>query len=109
MITLWLVALLGAALNFLVKYLHKASSDNFNPKFWWKDNRIETLATLIVLTLLMLLLTNPETIVNYEDVFALLGVPEWVDLPGRLVLSAAIGYYSNQGLYWLLRKKKEEG
>ena len=100
-------------MSFGLKFMNKSKSGEFNRKFWWNDNYVELIMSSVLVLILMIIISNPETIIDTDKANTWVDsfVP-WLDfitIPGKLLLPLAIGFGSNHGIYALAKLKKDQG
>lgn len=102
---------LGIFINFLAKYRLKSNEDNFNVKYWFKDNWPELLQSTLFSTAIVFLFVHPDTTVNPEELYKwlqrFLPLPEGVIFPMNLFIPFIIGLTINNIVYWYNKKKEK--
>ena len=63
----WILNLIGVMIYFINKYANRKNKTKFNGKFWFRDNWPELACTLLLNIALMLLLMQPETNINIDE------------------------------------------
>lgn len=109
----WILAFCGITIDFIGRY-DKRKNKTKNPSFtyWIKDNWAETVQSLLFVIVVLLILNNPETVVDspavtkwFNTLFAVL--PDGVIFPGKLLLSFIFGLTVN-ALVYKYNKRKEK-
>lgn len=102
---IWIIALLGIALSFFVKYAKRNNKEkDWSLSFWAKDNYPELIASLIGMVILVMIFREIEfdsSIVTEKF--------SWIKaLPMDLVAGALAGYLNNSFWYALIRLLKRK-
>ena len=100
----WILNIIGIAIYFLNKYAGRKNKTKFNAKFWLKDNFPELASTLLINLALMLLLMQPETNINIDDLIKE-HVPFALQVAVKPLFSLLLGLGLSSFLYSLFRKK----
>ena len=97
------LAFLGIATSFIVKFLNKSDKES-KPDFvfWIKDNYMEVILSLLSMTMLLIIAANTEF---DNQVVGMLFVKS---LPIDLIAAALIGYLNNTLWYWVVQKGKDK-
>ena len=101
----WLLALLGIAIYFMVRYANKKDTKNFSFVFWVKDNWPEFVISGLATIALMIVFMDPESKFDFSEIFS--KVPYLVSLPATKVISLFVGYGNSALFYTLFRTKKK--
>lgn len=96
----WILFFLGTLGYFLYKFNGRTDKTKFSFTFWLKDNWSRLLWAFILDLSLMIIIMDAGTKVNL-----LSSLPEWIELPGKLVLASLTGYGLGTIGYSLARKK----
>ena len=99
-----LLNVLGVLIFFINRYNNRNKKTvAFSFKFWLRDNWHE-MSTIILLDIaLMILLFNPGTEVNFDDLFA--NLPFGLKLPADLLMSFLLGLGLSSLFYTIFKKK----
>jgi hypothetical protein len=99
----WIVNILGIALYFLIRYGNRTDkSIKFSGTFWLNDNWIETVSTIVINALLMIIFSYNGFSIDYEKLVPAL--PDWVSITGDLVTYAVIGLLLSHLAYEFVNK-----
>ena len=99
------LALLGIASSFIVKFLNKTDkASKLDFMFWIKDNLPEVILSLISMTILLIIAAKTE----FDDVVIGKSIPFIKSLPMDLIAAAFIGYLNNTLWYWAVAKGKKK-
>lgn len=100
----WLLNTIGMLIYFISKYANRTNKTKFSSKFWFKDNWPELASTLLINIALMLLLMQPETNINIDDLIKE-HVPFDLQVAVKPLFSLLLGLGLSAFLYSLFRKK----
>lgn len=106
MIANWILAFLGLAIYFLMRYNYRKNRANFNPIFWIKDNWTEFLLSVLATLALMMIFTDPETSIDIHQVVE--KIPFITSLPVIKVLSLLAGFGNTYLFYNLVKVAKKK-
>ena len=107
MITLWFLALLGIAINFLAKYNNRKDRKNFDFKYWIEDNWPESTQAVLWVVALMIMVMSPEAVFDFQKLYDKLPLPASIQLPAKMLASFLIGLGCTEITYqWNKRKAK---
>ena len=99
-----LLNIIGILIFFINRYNKRTiKTKAFSLKFWLKDNWAETTTIVLLDIALMCLLFNPETEINFDDLFSKL--PFGLKLPADLFMSFLLGLGLSSLFYSIFRKK----
>ena len=100
-----LLALLGIASSFIVKFLNKTDkTSKLSFGFWIKDNLMEVILSIISMTILLIIASKTE----FDDTVVGQNIPFIKSLPIGLIVAAFIGYLNNTLWYALVQKGKKK-
>lgn len=100
-----LLALLGIASSFIVKFLKKTDKKSkLDFWFWVKDNFMEVILSLISMTILLIIAVKTE----FDNTIIGENIPFIKSLPIGLIAAAIIGYLNNTLWYWVVKKAKKK-
>lgn len=100
----WILALVGLAIYFVVRYSGRKNRTKFNVRFWLKDNWPEILVSILATFAFLVILLDPEAEI---DLAALLkDVPFVKSLPTAKLVSLAVGYLNSWLFYTIFKMKK---
>lgn len=99
----WLIALLGIALSFMVKFINRADKEKtLSWKFWAKDNSPELIASMLGMVILIMIFRKTEI-----DTSAITDKIVWIkSLPVDLIGGVLAGYLNNTLFYAIVKKFK---
>lgn len=99
----WLIALLGIALSFLVKFMNRKDREKTPTlTFWAIDNGPELMASMIGMVILIMIFRNTEI-----DTSAITDKIVWIkSLPVDLIGGVLAGYLNNTLFYAIVKKFK---
>ena len=102
-----LLNIIGILIFFINRYNRRTKKTvAFSIKFWLQDNWHE-MATIILLDIaLMCLLFNPETEINFDDLFSKL--PFGLKLPADLLMSFLLGLGLSSLFYSIFKRKLKD-
>ena len=101
----WILAFLGIAIYFLMRYAKKQNTKNFNAGFWIKDNWPEFTVSALATIALMILFTDPDSSFDFSEIFA--KVPYLVSLPATKVMSLMTGFLNSTLFYAMFKTKSK--
>ena len=106
MLTNWTLAGLGLIFTFARMYGSRKKKDNFDLKFWIRDNWPELVQSTALLIALMMILVSDEAIIDIQPI-----LDRWtghsVVLPTKQVLSLLLGWGITEIIYFTNKKKKQ--
>ena len=100
----WILNLIGICIYFLSKYANRTHKAKFNVKFWFKDNAPELLSTLLLNIALMLLLMQPETNINIDELIKE-NIPFALQIAVKPLFSFLLGLGLSAFLYKMFKSK----
>jgi len=99
----WLIAFLGIALSFFVKYAKRTSKEKvWSFTFWIKDNWPEVVSSFLSMFILLIIFQRTE----FDQASFVQKVPWITSLPMDLVAAALAGYLNNTLWYAIVAKAK---
>jgi len=101
----WLIALLGIALSFMVKFINRSNKEkSLSLKFWAKDNSPELIASMLGMVILIMIFNKTEMDATFiTDKFP------WIkSLPMDLIGGVLAGYLNNTLFYAIVKKFKSK-
>jgi uncharacterized membrane protein YeaQ/YmgE (transglycosylase-associated protein family) len=99
----WLIALLGIALSFLVKFINRSNKDKaLSLKFWARDNAAELIASMIGMVILIMIFRKTEM----DATFITEKFPWIKSIPMDLIGGVLAGYLNNTLFYAIIKKFK---
>jgi len=99
----WLIALLGIALSFMVKFINRTNKQKeLSIKFWAKDNAPELIASMLGMVILIMIFRKTEF--NMEPIIE--KIPWIKSLPMDLIGGVLAGYLNNTLFYAIVKKFK---
>ncbi len=102
-----LLNLIGVLIYFINRYKNRTKKTiAFSFKYWFKDNWAEISTILLIDIALMILLFNPGTEVNFDDLFSKL--PFGLKLPADLFMSFLLGLGLSSLFYTIFKKKVKD-
>ena len=100
----WIIAFLGIALSFFVKYKNRAVKEReWSLGYWLQDNFIEV--PISVISMVILLIIGQRT--TFDQSIILEKLPWITSLPMDLIAAAVIGYLNNTLWYAFIRAGKK--
>lgn len=99
---IYLLAFLGLAVSFLIKYGNRKNKKNFDPKYWIKDNWPETLASILMVAMLLIIFS--KSTFDYTPLTQKL--PLLKSLPMDWVMAGVAGYLNTELFYLLFKHKR---
>lgn len=114
----WIIALLGISFDFLSRYKAKTKKEPWEFSYWIKDNWLETVQSIILVTVLLIAFTHADFSINPEEFHKWLGnfisLPDGVLFPISVLVPFIIGYGANALVYrankrkekWIIEKNK---
>ena len=100
----WILNLIGVMIYFINKYANRKNKTKWNGLFWLNDNWPELASTMLINIALMLLLMQPETNINIDDLIKE-HVPFALQVAVKPLFSLLLGLGLSAFLYSLFRKK----
>ena len=101
----WFLNLLGIVLYFMIRYKNREDkTQKFSGVFWFNDNWVETIGTLIVNVILSFLLHWGGITIDLSKWITWL--PEGIAVVGDLAVYCAIGAVISHAVYELVAKGK---
>ena len=99
----WIIAFLGIALSFFVKYAKRTVKEKtWSFTFWIKDNWPEVTASFLSMFILLIIFQRTEF-----DSSSLVDNVSWIkSLPMDLVAAALAGYLNNTLWYAIVKRAK---
>ena len=102
-----LLNILGILIYFINRYNKRGKKTiGFSLKFWIQDNWPEITTIILSDIALMILLFNPGTEVNFDDLFSKL--PFGLKLPADLFMSFLLGLGLSSLFYTMFKKKIDD-
>lgn len=99
----WFVFFLGTIAYFIQKYSNRKDKANPSLRYYLKNNWSRVVPAFIFDLILMIIVTDEETIIDMSPILAKL--PFGIVLSGKLLLSAVIGYGVAYAAYRTKKKK----
>jgi hypothetical protein len=100
----WILNLLGITIYFLNRFNKRTNKTKFSFKFWLNDNWNELLSTFLINVALMLLLMQPETNINIDEL-----IKEYIPFSVQFAIKPAFSFLLGLGLssafYSIFRQK----
>lgn len=107
----WIIAILGILFDFLSRYHVKTKKEPFSFRYWIKDNWVESIQSVILVVVLLLMFTHADFSINPEEFQKWLGsflpLPAGVLFPMSLLVPFAIGLLVNKGVYYMNKRKEK--
>jgi hypothetical protein len=100
----WILAAVGLAIYFLVRYKARRNKNKFNLKFWLKDNWPEVVISLLATFAFMIIMTDENAELDFTEMLA--NVPFVKSLPADKLVSLAVGYLNSWLVYTIFKVKK---
>jgi len=101
----WLLNFLGIVLYFLIRYGNRTDKTvKLSGAFWLNDNWVETIGTLVVNTILMLLMIKGGVTIDIEKIAP--WMPSGISFVGDLFLYVLIGSVISHLVYEATKKAK---
>jgi hypothetical protein len=100
----WILNLLGISIYFLNRFSNRTNKTKFKFSFWFNDNWNELLSTLLINIALMLLLMQPETNINIDELIAQ-HVPFALQVAIKPLFSFLLGLGLSSAFYSIFRRK----
>jgi len=101
----WLIALLGIALSFMVKFINRSNKEKeLSIKFWAKDNSPELIASMLGMVILIMIFNKTE----FDTTFITDKLPWIKALPMDLIGGVLAGYLNNTLFYAIVKKFKSK-
>ena len=99
----WLIALLGIALSFMVKFMNRSNKEKeLSLKFWAKDNSPELIASLLGMVILLMIFRKTE----FDGSLITERFPWIKSLPMDLIGGVLAGYLNNTLFYAIVKRFK---
>ena len=99
----WLIAFLGIALSFFIKYAKRTNKERtWSFTFWFKDNWPEVVASFLSMFILVIIFQRTE----FDSTPLIEKIPWITSLPMDLVAAALAGYLNNTLWYAIVKKAK---
>jgi hypothetical protein len=100
----WLLNLLGIVLYFLVRFGNRTDkSVKFSSAFWMNDNWVETMGTLVVNVIIMLLMLKGGVTIDIEKIAP--WMPDGISFVGDLFVYVLIGGFVSHLVYEAFKTK----
>lgn len=100
----WILNLIGILIYFINKFANRTHKSKFSFSFWFKDNAPELLSTLLLNIALMLLLMQPETNINIDDLIKE-NIPFALQIAVKPLFSFLLGLGLSAFLYKMFKSK----
>jgi hypothetical protein len=101
----WVLNFIGIAIYFINRFANRrVKTAKFTFRYWLKDNFPELSSTLLINIALMLLLMQPETNINIDEIIKEY-VPFGLELAVKPLFSFLLGLGLSSAFYSLFRKK----
>lgn len=98
----WIIAIMGIAASFIVKFLKRTAKNKPSMLFWITDNIWELIASALFMCILLII---GDKIV-FDESAILAKIPFVKALPFDLIFAAIAGYYNNILWYAVIKKLK---
>ena len=103
MLLIWIMALMGIALSFFVKYSNRtAKQKEWSLKFWADDNYIELIISMLSMIMLIIIASKSE----FNNEYLSETYPWIKSIPMDLIVAGLVGYMNNALWYWIVKKAK---
>lgn len=103
----WILNLIGIAIYFISKYANRNVKAKFNRKFWLTDNWPEVTCTLLFNIGLMIILLQPTTQINIDNLIKEY-VPFMLQLAVKPLFAFGLGLGLSSFIYAKFKKFKRE-
>ena len=100
----WILNTIGMLIYFIQRYAGRRNKTKFNFKFWLNDNWPELVTSVLFNVALMLLLMQPETNINIDDLIKE-HVPFALQIAIKPLFSLLLGLGLSAFLYGMFKKK----
>lgn len=103
----WILNLIGVMVYFINKYANRKNKTKFNGKYWLNDNWPELACTLLLNIALMLLLMQPETNINIDELIKE-NIPFSLQLAVKPLFSLLLGLGLSEFFYKMFKSKTKK-
>lgn len=94
------LCVMALALFFLRKYAGRTDKvKEPDLKFWWKDNKIDLISAVLVVTIFMTLMLIGSVAIDVDGILKKYEVPFVIILSAKPAMSALIGYFGTNFAY----------
>lgn len=100
----WILNIIGMLIYFIQRYAGRRNKTKFNFKFWLNENWPELVTSVLFNVALMLLLMQPETNINIDDLIKE-HVPFALQIAIKPLFSLLLGLGLSAFLYGMFKKK----